>query len=242
MARPLRIAARLLLMFAWFALCTPAFYLFKPFTRHNPVPSRFMAGIARIAGARVEKHGIAHRPRAILLANHVSWLDVPLLAATSGTAFVAHDGLAKFRFLKWLCDMNNTVFISRHRRSTVARQIADIRDALHRTAHLALFPEGTTSDGRTLLPMKSALLSAIEPPPPGVAVQPVFLDYGRHAGEIAWFGEETGVANFLRILGRSKGFDVAVKYLPALTHHQLSSRKAIASAVSHALESARRAP
>ena len=113
---------------------------------------------------------------ALLLANHVSWLDILALAQTAGSAFVAHDGLAAFPFLKWLCEMNDTVFIARHDRTSVALQVAAGARRDGRARALTLFPEGTTSDGTGLIAFKSSLLSALEPLPQGVEVQPVALD------------------------------------------------------------------
>ena len=58
---------------------------------------------------------------------------------------------------------------------------SEVREALERGEVLAVFPEGTTSDGTGLLPFKSSLLSALDPPPPGIAIQPVWIDYGPQA-------------------------------------------------------------
>ena len=79
-----------------------------------------------IAGLHLRIEGRPHKG-ALHLANHVSWLDIPALAHATGTAFVAHDGLAAFPFLKWLCEMNDTVFIARHDRRTGRCRDADQR-------------------------------------------------------------------------------------------------------------------
>lgn len=100
---------------------------------------------------------------------------------------------------------------------------------------LTIFPEGTTSDGTGLLPFKSSLLSAFEPLPPGVAIQPVLLDYGSDAADIAWVGEEHGLDNFLRILARRKPVVVQVKFLPPLQGAALENRKTIAQAAREAV-------
>jgi 1-acyl-sn-glycerol-3-phosphate acyltransferase len=151
--------------------------------------------------------GTPARRGAFLVANHVSWLDIPVLSGATGTAFVAHSGLAGHGLLKWLCEMNDTVFVARHDRTSVQAQVAHVRAALSDTGALAIFPEGTTSDGTGMLPFKSSLLSAIDPVPPGIVVQPVWIDYGPEAAAIAWVGDEHGVDNFLKILrggGRSR--------------------------------------
>jgi lyso-ornithine lipid O-acyltransferase len=226
----LRIAARLTAMVLLLAACVPFYYLWRVIGRHNPWPSRFLAGVAAIAGVKLRVTGERVTGGEFLLANHVSWIDVPALAAATGAAFVAHDGLAANPVLRWLCTMNDTVFIARHDRATIQRQIEQVRGAIRETGALTIFPEGTTSDGTALLPFKSALLSALDPLPEGVAVQPVLLDYGPDAAEIAWTGSEPGAANFLRILARRRPVDLCVRFLPPLSGAALTNRKSIAAA------------
>lgn len=230
-----RIAGMLLLLVA----CLPLRYAWAlAGARHNPWPRRFLGGIARIAGIRIVLSGEQARPGAILVANHVSWIDIPALAGASGTAFVAHDGLAAVPALRWLCAMNDTVFVARHDRAGVAQQVAQVREAIRDTGALTIFPEGTTGDGTGVLPFKSSLLSAIEPVPPGIAVQPVLLDYGREAADIAWVGEEDGIANFHRILARPRPLLLTIRFLPPLAGEALAGRKAMASAARAAIMAA----
>lgn len=156
-------------------------------------------------------------------------------ASSSGSAFVGHDGLASMPLVKWLCRMNRTVFIARHDRTSVAEQVEAVRAALSDSGALTIFPEGTTSDGTGLLPFKSSLLSAFEPLPAGIAVQPVLLDYGHEAADIAWVGDEHGLDNFLRILAHSKPVRLTVHFLPPLTGAALENRKSIAAAARDAM-------
>ena len=207
----------------------PLFYGARLLARSNPVPRWFLATIARIAGARVSVTGNPPHQRAILLANHVSWLDIPVLAGASGTAFVAHSGLSDSRVLGWLCAMNDTVFVARHDRRSVHAQVEQVRTALSEMGALTIFPEGTTSDGTGLLTFKSSLLSALDPPPPGVIVQPVWIDYGHDPASIAWVGEEPGLRNFWRILARAKAVAVTVHFLEPFAPASIGSRKAIAA-------------
>lgn len=235
--RRLRIAGRLIALIGWLLLCIPAYILSRLVTRRRIVPRIFLGGVARMMGVRIATTGELE-PRAILLANHLSWLDIPIIAACTGSAFVGHDGIAQSKFLKWLAEMNDTVFIARTRRQTVTRQIEQVREALDNSHVVTLFPEGTTSDGKDLLPLKSSLLSAIDPAPEGVAVQPVFLDFGTAAQEIAWVGDEPGLDNFFKVLGRHGPLDITVHFLPPLTGESLAGRKTIAAATRRALERA----
>lgn len=222
----LRIAAMLLLL----AACIPLHLLWRLFTPHNLWPRLFLSGICRIAGVRVAQTGQPCRSGVFLLANHVSWIDIPALASVTGTAFVAHDGLAAVPLVHWLCRMNDTVFVARHDRASVHRQVEQVRQAIRESGALAIFPEGTTSDGTGLLPFKSSLLSALAPVPEGIAVQPVLLDYGAEAASLAWVGEEHGLDNFLRILARFRPVRVTLHFLPPLAGDALADRKTMASA------------
>ena len=230
-----RIVVRLGAMIGWLLICLPAFYLAKLGRGRNPVAAVFLGGIGSITGVELRVRGEKVRRGGFLLANHVSWIDIPALAATTGSAFVGHDGLASMPVLKWLCAMNGTVFVARHDRASVHDQVEQVRYAVRDTGTLTIFPEGTTSDGTGLLPFKSSLLSALEPVPPGVAVQPVLLDYGREAADVSWIGEEHGLHNFLRILARRRPVQLTVHFLPPLTGDALDNRKTMAAAAREAM-------
>lgn len=232
----LRATIRVALMALLLMVCVPLYYIHRLFSHHNPWPRVFLAGVAWIAGVELTYKGRKAPGRVFLLANHVSWIDIPVLAAATGTAFVGHDGLASMPVLKWLCKMADTVFVARHDRASVARQVEDVRTALFDTGALTIFPEGTTSDGTGLLPFKSSLLSAFEPIPPGITIQPVVLHYGPEAPQIAWVGDEHGLDNFLRILARGRIVRIEVHFLPPLTGQALENRKTIAQAARDAIQ------
>lgn len=222
-------------MLGWLCLCIALYHVWLVARPRNPWPRIFLGGIASIAGVKVTLTGTPVRRGAFLLANHVSWIDVPAIAGACGSAFVAHDGLAEVPVLHWLCRLNDTVFVARHDRASVAEQVIQVREAIRDTGALTIFPEGTTSDGTGLLPFKSSLLSALDPLPPGIVVQPLWLDYGAEAPDIAWIGEEPGRDNFLRILARRKAIRLTVHFLAPLTGEALSNRKTIAAAAREAI-------
>lgn len=231
----LRLTGRLFAMAGWLVVAVAGFYLWEPARRRNPWPRRFLAGIARIAGVRIRTLGAPAAGRLLILANHVSWIDIPALAACTGTGFVAHDGLAGVPLLKWLCAMNDTIFIARHDRASIAAQVNALREALAEKPAITVFPEGTTSAGTALRPFKSALLAALDPLPEGIVVQPVWLDYGAQAPAIAWIGEEHGAANFKRILSRAEPLQLTIHFLEPLDAAALANRKTIALAAQQAI-------
>ena len=226
----LRISLRGLSLALALPLCIALYLICKPFTAHNPAPRIFLKAAGFLLGLRVSVQGEPRRRAAFLLSNHVSWLDIPALGGLTGTAFVAHDGLAAHSWLRWLCRMNDTVFIARHDRTSIARQVEQVRQALHETGLLTVFAEGTTGPGDKILPFKSSLLSALSPAPQDILVQPIWLDYWPRPSEIAWLDGETGKENFLRIAARARPIGLTVHFLPPLAQDTLTSRKSIASA------------
>jgi 1-acyl-sn-glycerol-3-phosphate acyltransferase len=193
------------------------------------IPPPFLRGVGWLAGLRVRRDGRpAPGARLLMVANHTSWLDILALAGASRSAFVAKGELAGHGFLKWLCEQNDTLFITRERRGSVTGQVSQLGQALaHR--RMTIFPEGTTSDGTALLPFKSALLSAVEGAQGEVTVQPVALHY-EDAPAIAWHGAEEGGANVLRILARTRPIRLTARFLPPLAGSELADRKTMAAA------------
>jgi 1-acyl-sn-glycerol-3-phosphate acyltransferase len=231
----LRIGMRLLALAAWLLFCVILYYACASPRRWPP---RFFAGALLIMGVRVSQTGRPAAMPRLLLPNHLSWLDVLVLGAATGTVFVARDSLAEQPQLRWLCELNRTVFIARDERLRVAGQVGQIREALAGNPVLTLFPEGGTGDGRALRPFLSSLLAALEPPPPGLAVQPVWIDYGTSAPDIAWFGTEPGRTNFLRVLARSTALHVQVHLLTPLDAEECASRKTMAAAARRRVQDA----
>lgn len=231
----LRIVLRIFSMLVLLLACLLPYYLFALLRLCNPWPRAFLAGICWIAGVQIKLVGERPKGSAFLIANHVSWIDIPAIARATGSAFVGHDGLASVPLIKHLCAMNDTVFIARHDRASIHQQVEDVRRAIRETGALTIFPEGTTSDGTGLLPFKSSLLSALEPVPEGVCVIPVLLDYGAEAAGVAWVGDEHGLDNFLRIVARRRPLALTMTFCPPLSGEQVRDRKTMAAAAREAL-------
>jgi lyso-ornithine lipid O-acyltransferase len=195
----------------------------------SPWPRFFLGSAARIAGARVTRTGTPVRRDVVYISNHVSWIDILAIAGQSGSAFVAKAELETAPVVGWLASLNRTIYVSREDRGGVAEQIDRLRDALSEAWSVTIFPEGTTNDGKTLLPFKSSLLKILEPPPEDVVVQPLMLDYGAVGPEISWLGAERGKDNALRVMARRGTFPLGVHFLEAFQPADFPGRKAIAA-------------
>jgi len=187
-------------------------------------PYKFLRSAAHIAGADVRTVGPKPKPHTLLVANHISWMDILVLGRATGCTFVSKDKLGH-SLIHWLADQNRTIYVDRTSRKAAENQVQTIRDALRRRQPIALFPEGTTGPADHLLPFRSTLLAAVAPPPNGAFVQPVAIDYRPIEKEISWF-HEPPMHNVLRILGRAGRIQVTVRLLEQLPYSE--DRKALA--------------
>lgn len=222
-----RLGTRALALIGLIGVFVPLHYLYRALSYGSPFPMLFLRYAARVCGARVEVTGTFLKRDVFFVANHLSWIDILALAGASGTAFVAKAELAEAPVVGWLASLNRTVFVKREHRMGVAEQINALKEALVDNWSVTVFPEGTTTDGQSLLPFKTSMLSVLEPPPPGVMVQPVILDYGPVAEWIGWVGEESGINNAKRVLSRKGSFKVRLHYLEPFSPEDFKGRKAI---------------
>ncbi len=195
------------------------------------LPSRwamlFMRITARALGARVKPHGKPLRQDVFFVANHLSWHDIPILGGITGSAFVAQHGVRKWPIIGWLATLNHTIFVSRTERYNVSQQVTQLREAIAENWSVTLFPEGTTSDGRGLLPFKQSLFETLAPPPKALMIQPVLIDFGKLGPNIAWLGDETGRESAWRAFTRPGSYDVNVHFLEPFDPATLADRKAV---------------
>ena len=232
----LRAYARVARFVLLFLACLPPHLVAKIGGRRSPWPRRFLARAAHISGARVQVEGERLDPHSLVLANHTSWLDILILGGATGARFVSKAEVSRVPLIGWLSDQNHTLYIDRAERGDAHGQVRRIATALAAPQPLAIFPEGTTSDGRALLPFRSTLLHAVAPPPPEASVRPVAIDYHDHVDLIAWHGGEAGLANALRVLGLRGTREVTVRLLDPLPHS--NDRKALARAAHTAIRGA----
>lgn len=232
----IRLALRVIGLILLILIFVPLHYFFRIFAYGSPFPMLFLRYAARVSGAKVVSHGTHLKRDVFYVANHVSWLDILSMAGACGTAFVAKAELAQAPVVGWLSSLNRTVFVKRENRMGVAGQINALKEALADNWAVTVFPEGTTTDGQSLLPFKSSMLSVLEPPPAEVLVQPVFIDYGAVAEWIGWIGEEGGLNNAKRVLSRRGTFKLDLYFLEPFSPEDYRGRKAIAAEARRRIE------
>jgi lyso-ornithine lipid O-acyltransferase len=222
---------RLLLIALSLAVALILHSLWRLFRATSPWPRLFLLSFSWISGIATATSGSHIRKNVFYAANHHSWVDIPVLSGVTGCTFVANDGIAKWPLIGWLCALNNTIFVNRENRLSVADQIDDLRAAMSGEQPVTIFPEGTTHDGSGLLPFKPSLFAALVPPPAGIMVQPVFLSYGRHTRQISWVGGEKVTKNFWRLLSHITPITATMHFLEPFDPARYPDRKAISSEV-----------
>lgn len=184
------------------AATVPAELLLRAVTLANRpyLPILFHRGLARALGVRIRCHGrrpAKTRRPVLYVANHLSWADIPVLGARLNASFVAKSEVAGWGPVGWLASFARTVYVARDARTRAAAQADELAQRLRAGGSLILFPEGTNSDGTTVLPFKSSLFAVVGSVP-GLMVQPVSLAYTRVNGlpvtrrqlpDIAWVGD-----------------------------------------------------
>ncbi len=168
--------------------------------RPEPIAQRWSRRLLRILRLRVDVRGQAIEGPRLTVANHVSWLDIPLIAASEPARFIAKSEIRDWPVAGWLANAAGTFYIRRGKggaRPVVERLVPHLRAG----GSVTLFPEGTTTDGRQVLPFHARLFgAAIEA---DATVQPVALRYrpGRDGRAVAPFiGDDDLVSHILRLL------------------------------------------
>ena len=158
----LRIIALLAFTFFCFILVL-LFYPFLPQRQWVHFVKMWANGILLFVGAKVitETHSGTYREKnAMVIANHISWLDIPILYTQHSVGFVGRNELKKWPVLNLLIKSGSTIFIDRNRKRDLVHINLQVSEKLKTGATVGLFPEGKTGDGRQLLPFKPALLEA----------------------------------------------------------------------------------
>jgi 1-acyl-sn-glycerol-3-phosphate acyltransferase len=195
-----------------------------------------------LMGVRITVTGAAASERPLLLlANHMSWLDIPVLASVAPVSFIAKSEVADWPVVGFLARTQRTVFVDRERRHGTAAKADEVAGRLSAGDIIVLFAEGTSGDGNKVLPFRSALVGAAQraiSDSGSAAVQPVAIAYGRiqglplgrlHRPLVAWYGGADLLPHLRRVMSDG-GLDVHVVFGPLRQLAPGDDRKAVASA------------
>jgi 1-acyl-sn-glycerol-3-phosphate acyltransferase len=201
---------------------------------------RWSVKLLALCGVRVEIIGDTHpAPRALIVANHVSWLDIFVINSLLPCRFVAKSDIRDWPLIGWLCDRAGTIFISRGRVRDVRRIYQGLVASLHAGEHVAFFPEGTTAAQGCLLPFHANLFeAAIEA---RVPVQPFAVRYrdadGQFHAAADFTGDMTFAQSMLAIL-RARKITAQLLTMPVIETSSASHRRELAAAARQAIAAA----
>lgn len=176
---------------------------------------RWSARMLSLLGITLQSSGMPRQGAVLFVANHVSWLDILAINAVRPARFVSKADVRHWPVMGWMVACGGTLFIERERKRDALRVVHQVAEALKAGATIAVFPEGTTSDGHAMLPFHANLLQAAIATE--VAVQPIALRYSDtlHAvsGAAAYIGDTT-LAQSLWWVVCADGLKVTVQMLP----------------------------
>jgi len=162
-------------------------------------------------GVEVRVHGRPAPGRRLIVANHVSWLDVLTLGSAEPMTFLAKKEVGAPALGGRLARLQGIIFVDRGRQRCIPAVNSEMARAMVEGEPVVLFAEATTSDGNRILPFRSSHFEAVrEAAETGAAaIQPIFLDYSRIGGLpvarrdrplFAWYGDTTFMPHFRRFV------------------------------------------
>ena len=179
------------------------------------IVQRWSGQMLRCLGVTVRVTGSAHPGAVLMVANHVSWLDIPALHASAPQArFVSKSNIAHWPLLGRLARAGGTLFIERERKRDALRVVHEVADALRQGNAVAVFPEGTTGAGYEVLPFHANLLQAAITT--AAVVQPVVMRYSEPGHPVSLAAQYTGTTTLVDSLMkvcRAHGLVVDVRFL-----------------------------
>ncbi|EKE18238.1 MAG: hypothetical protein ACD_10C00073G0002, partial [uncultured bacterium] len=120
--------------------------------------ARWARSLLAAMGVEIDVDATDAVPGALLVANHISWIDIYVINAVLPAAFVAKAEIRHWPLIGWLAAKNDTVFLRRGSRGHARIINQEIADILGQEKYVAVFPEGTTTDGTHLLHFHAALI------------------------------------------------------------------------------------
>ena len=206
-------------------------------------PHWYHRRVCSLLGVRIRQLGEVVRDRPVLLvANHVSWLDIPVVSAVAPVAFIAKKEVDSWPFVQWLARLQRTIFVDRERRSGAGETANEMAARLAAGDCLVLFAEGTSSDGNHVLPFMTSLFAAATTQggslPADAVVQSMSIAYVSSRGvplgrsgrpRVAWYGDMEMTSHAWQVL-QSGPLEVDVRVGPAMPLASFADRKTLAAA------------
>jgi 1-acyl-sn-glycerol-3-phosphate acyltransferase len=206
-------------------------------------PHWYHRQVCRLIGVRITVEGRVATDKAVLIvSNHTSWLDIPVLSALAPVSFVAKREVAGWPFVASLARLQRTVFVDRARRAAVGETTGEIVSRLAAGDTIVLFAEGTSSDGNRVLPFMTSLFAAAKPsakggaPAPDAVVQTLSLVYTRLHGVpfgradrplVGWYGDMEMQSHAWRLL-KAGPLDVRIRIGAPVPLESFADRKELA--------------
>ncbi len=194
---------------------------------------RWWAGkMLAVLGVSLRVQGTPAAGASLLVANHISWLDILAIHAVLPHArFVSKADVKAWPLLSHLVEAGGTLYLERERKRDALRVVHAMAEALQAGQTVAVFPEGTTSDGRALLPFHANLLQAAIAT--GTVVQPVALRFSdatdAYSRAVEFIGDTTLVESLWRVVcGQRITANVTLLAPHTSAHHD---RRALAEAL-----------
>lgn len=186
-----------------------------------------------LLGLRLTIIGTPTKSACVFVANHASWIDIIALQAAAAPSLVAKAEVRNWPLIGFVGQAIGTLFIDR-RPVSAKRQETELLTRLASGQRMALFPEGTSSNGRLVLPFKSTLFAVFQSPElrESVRVQPVAIRYRPDdhlpTDFYAWWGDAEFGPHLVDVLARSQGGKVVVSFLEPMAADDTLDRKDLA--------------
>jgi 1-acyl-sn-glycerol-3-phosphate acyltransferase len=206
------------------------------------IPHFYHRILCALIGVRIREVGRRSTAvPALILSNHVSWLDICVITALAPVVFVAKSEVAGWPVFGWLARLQRTIFINRQARHQTGAATRAIANRLLGGDAVVLFAEGTSSDGIRVLPFRSSLVGAVHQAlgdgidRTHVTVQPMSLAYISLSGlpmgralrhRVAWYGDVELIPHLIHVLAAG-AIDVTVSWGDAVAYGIGADRKAI---------------
>jgi lyso-ornithine lipid O-acyltransferase len=221
-----------LLLYPWLA----ASVLLRYRQGQRLIPKVYHRLLRTLLGIRICAQGgpSSHRPL-LVVANHTSWLDIVIISSFLPIVFVAKQEVARLPIFGWLAKLQRSIFVNRDRRHDVHATISCVADSLAAGEVVGIFPEGTSTDGTTVFPFRSALIGAVgetlrrEKHMPAIFIQPVSVAYvGPNQRLAIWAREDEipFVPHLLQVISLRR-IDVALAWGDPIAADVLSDRKVL---------------